>query len=419
MSELALTYLCLPPICIAFVLLVITMALGGACWHRTRIYALASLGLAAVFLVDLLLNMIALTTRAFAPENSEGHALLFIPMMATEVFISTAVALYLFHRQTLIRYLSYVGFAPIAPWIFVNIGISLVEIGKYGSWTAALNHLAITHYGQTLLLILPTLFMATIIGSYATIIAGIVTYSRQIRSYFSFHEHRPMSVLTLSAVAYLIYMAATSVAMIRFFSFGTAATNILPFAAIYTKSAFFIFFTYLLIRFKHRYKSISPALEAIEEIEAAVGAPTDEESNSAANESQEAAYISKERTKQQKALSAAPDEPMMRQLLEQWSSDPKKFYLRDDINLLQVAEMIGVRPRFLSEYLNIMWGVNFNQFINKLRIEEAKKLIREDKSRQITDIAYATGYSSVATFSKVFKRVEGISPTTFRENHLA
>lgn len=105
MSELALTYLCLPPACVAFVLFIITMALGEACLRCSRIYAWASFGLSAVYIIDFLLNIIALTTGAFTAGNSEGHALLFIPMMGIEVFLSTIVTLHLFHRQNLIRWL--------------------------------------------------------------------------------------------------------------------------------------------------------------------------------------------------------------------------------------------------------------------------------------------------------------------------
>lgn len=283
----------------------------------------------------------------------------------------------------------------------------------------ALNHLAATHYGQTMLLILPALFMLTVIGSYITIIAGIATYHRLIKNYFSFHEHRSMSVLTLSAVFYLVYIASTSIAMMCFFFFESEVGKNLPFITIYAKSLFFIFFTYLLIRFAPRYENISPTLRAIDMIETAIESPTDDLSENKDDKMQRDNSSTEKHVKHLKKLPSAPEGPIMRQLLNQWSRDPKKFYLRDDINLLQVAEMIGVRPRFLSEYLNLVWGVNFNQYINQLRIEEAKKLIIEDKSRQITDIAYATGFSSAATFCKVFKRIEGISPTMFRESHLS
>lgn len=107
--------------------------------------------------------------------------------------------------------------------------------------------------------------------------------------------------------------------------------------------------------------------------------------------------------------------PSVKYRLEQWVENDKKYFLRDDINLLKVAEMIGVSPRLLSGYLNSIKGINFNLYINQLRIDEAQKLIYRHPEKTLTEIAYITGYSSVAIFSRSFKRITGVTPTQFRQ----
>ena len=67
-------------------------------------------------------------------------------------------------------------------------------------------------------------------------------------------------------------------------------------------------------------------------------------------------------------------------------------------------------PAILKQY----YGMTFPQYLNSIRMEEAKRLLRES-SRQITDIALAVGYSSAAHFNRQFKKVSGMSPVQYRK----
>ena len=63
---------------------------------------------------------------------------------------------------------------------------------------------------------------------------------------------------------------------------------------------------------------------------------------------------------------------------------------------------------------------NFNQYVNQFRIEEAKRLLREDKDRslQIYNLAIDLGYTSANSFNRVFKEAVGLTPTEFRNAEL-
>ncbi|MEY8000170.1 response regulator [Clostridium sp. Mt-5] len=85
----------------------------------------------------------------------------------------------------------------------------------------------------------------------------------------------------------------------------------------------------------------------------------------------------------------------------------------NQINLTSVANFVHLNPQYLSRFFKQKTGVTFIQYITKLRLEKAKKLlINTDKS--ITQIALEIGYLDAAYFSKVFLRNENLSPHKFK-----
>jgi AraC-like DNA-binding protein len=68
-----------------------------------------------------------------------------------------------------------------------------------------------------------------------------------------------------------------------------------------------------------------------------------------------------------------------------------------------------------SFVINELYQDNFYNFINKYRIEEAKRLLLSDKYNQlnILGIAYESGFNSKTTFNTTFKKHVGCSPSEF------
>lgn len=101
--------------------------------------------------------------------------------------------------------------------------------------------------------------------------------------------------------------------------------------------------------------------------------------------------------------------------VHRWENSAEKPFLKEGLVLSDVAGELGINYLQLSYYLNHHLGMNFNSWINHLRIGEAKRLLAEEPQTQISDIAYRSGFSDLTIFSRNFKKEEGITASAFRK----
>jgi two-component system response regulator YesN len=88
--------------------------------------------------------------------------------------------------------------------------------------------------------------------------------------------------------------------------------------------------------------------------------------------------------------------------------------LKEDINLKDTAAKFNLSPYYFSRTFKKVFGYNFSDYLNLIRINKAKELLKDD-SLSIKEICYLVGYSDPNYFSKVFKKYEGVTPTEYRE----
>lgn len=84
-----------------------------------------------------------------------------------------------------------------------------------------------------------------------------------------------------------------------------------------------------------------------------------------------------------------------------------------DIRLKDVAEIVSISPQYFSKIFKDELGVNFIDYLTSIRMNEAKTMLREGQL-SIKEICYKIGYNDPNYFSRLFKKVEGISPTEFQ-----
>ena len=97
-----------------------------------------------------------------------------------------------------------------------------------------------------------------------------------------------------------------------------------------------------------------------------------------------------------------------------------KLYLEHNINVEQFARRVGLTSRDVSHLINTHFNSNFFEFINGHRVEEAKRLLSSDEHREasILEILYDSGFNSKSAFNRFFKRITGVSPSSYRKSHL-
>lgn len=88
-------------------------------------------------------------------------------------------------------------------------------------------------------------------------------------------------------------------------------------------------------------------------------------------------------------------------------------HFAEHIRLSDVADSVYVSQWHLSKLINRHLGKSFFDILGETRVEEAKRLM-PDPALKVHEIADRVGFSDVAHFSKVFKRVVGQSPAAYR-----
>lgn len=90
----------------------------------------------------------------------------------------------------------------------------------------------------------------------------------------------------------------------------------------------------------------------------------------------------------------------------------------EDITLDNLQEKFKIGKYDISRKFSIIAGVNFNKYLKKSRIENAKKMLTNHKMK-INSIATHTGFRSSSDFARVFKSVTGMTPSQYRKIHLS
>lgn len=88
------------------------------------------------------------------------------------------------------------------------------------------------------------------------------------------------------------------------------------------------------------------------------------------------------------------------------------------ITAAEVAEHVGVTSSWLSTKFKTETGIRVNDFINNVRIENAKKMF-QDKEYMVYEVSEKTGFTSSQYFSKIFKEYTGLTPNQYRRKLLA
>ncbi len=93
----------------------------------------------------------------------------------------------------------------------------------------------------------------------------------------------------------------------------------------------------------------------------------------------------------------------------------EKLYRDMDLRMKEVAARLLITPHQFSQLLNEGIKTDFRNYINRFRVDEAKRLLVENPSRSIISICFEVGFNSKTSFNITFKKMTGASPKEYRE----
>lgn len=102
---------------------------------------------------------------------------------------------------------------------------------------------------------------------------------------------------------------------------------------------------------------------------------------------------------------------LLRPRIAKWVES--KAYMREHFTIEELAAKLYTNKTYLSSFIREEYGMNFSGWIAHLRIEEAKRMMRENPDQKLIDVAFNVGFSSLAYFSCVFSKIEGVSPSVW------
>lgn len=94
----------------------------------------------------------------------------------------------------------------------------------------------------------------------------------------------------------------------------------------------------------------------------------------------------------------------------------EKPFMRSDFSLPELAQALGVSVHVLSQAINDGLGKSFFEFVASYRVDEAKRLLKEQMNIKVEEIAEQVGYNSKSSFNTAFKKITGMTPSEFRQH---
>lgn len=97
--------------------------------------------------------------------------------------------------------------------------------------------------------------------------------------------------------------------------------------------------------------------------------------------------------------------------------ESNQVYLDADLNIQKLASILQVSPALLSAVVNQAFGKNFRNLVNDYRLVHVKKKLTDPANAHlsINGIAYESGFNSEASFYRIFKSAEGMSPKEYMQ----
>lgn len=112
-------------------------------------------------------------------------------------------------------------------------------------------------------------------------------------------------------------------------------------------------------------------------------------------------------------IDTVPKYAEMRKKMERIMEE-EKLYTDNNLGVEMMAQRLGTNRTYIAQMMKEEFGTTFVNYVNRLRVDEAKRLIRSNKLEKLEEVAVASGFASASTFTKTFKALTGVTPHMWR-----
>ena len=97
--------------------------------------------------------------------------------------------------------------------------------------------------------------------------------------------------------------------------------------------------------------------------------------------------------------------------------EERKLYRNSEFSVSELSQELRITRHQISEAFSTILGINFYDYVNRLRVEEVLESLNDPEHRELPllRIAFEAGFNSKSTFNRIFKSVVGETPSRYRE----
>jgi AraC-like DNA-binding protein len=98
----------------------------------------------------------------------------------------------------------------------------------------------------------------------------------------------------------------------------------------------------------------------------------------------------------------------------------KEIYKNPDLKITHLSNMLHTNRTYISKHINTEFSCTFSDFVNRYRVEEAKKLLSCEsmKNYSLNYISEKSGFGSMGSFMRVFRDLQGTTPGQYRDRQI-
>lgn len=94
--------------------------------------------------------------------------------------------------------------------------------------------------------------------------------------------------------------------------------------------------------------------------------------------------------------------------------ETERLFLQQDLKINDIAKLLCTNRDYIYQAINVRMGMSFSEYINRLRVNYATQLMKDTPEMSTNEVAFRSGFSSLASFYRNFKTYQNCPPLTYK-----